>query len=273
MVLGMKVKDVTALMDRRFPLRLQEEYDNAGSQLVFMNDEVTGILLALDADEGVAAEAAGKDCNLIITHHPFFFKSVRKIIDTEPRSSLLLRLARDRVSLYASHTNLDKVYHEKLAETLGFSGGSLLLESDDKSADGEIGYGTRIDLDAPLLLGDILARVREKLGLDFLVYRGDAGSPVKRIALLNGAGGGSIDRVIALHGPQCVITGDVGYHNVQGAAARGVAVIDAGHFGTERIYLPFLKEDLEELMSGTKHEKHPPVIISESECNPFKVYV
>jgi len=268
----MKVKDVTALMDRKFPLRLQEEYDNAGSQLIFMNDEVTGILLALDADEGVLAEAAGNGCNLIITHHPFFFKSVKRIIDTDPRSSLLLRLARERVSLYASHTNLDKVYHGKLAEALGFGGGSLLLESDDTRVDGENGYGTRIDLDAPLLLGDILARVKERLGLDYLVYRGEQDAPVRRIALLNGAGGGSIDRVIALHGPQCVITGDVGYHNVQGAAARGVAVIDAGHFGTERIYLPYLKKDLEVLLRGTKHAAHPQVYISESEINPFKVY-
>jgi putative NIF3 family GTP cyclohydrolase 1 type 2 len=64
----------------------------------------------------------------------------------------------------------------------------------------------------------------------------------------------------------------VGYHHIQGALDRGVAVIDAGHFGTERIYLPFLKNDLEEMMRATKAREIPGVIISESEKNPFLVF-
>jgi dinuclear metal center YbgI/SA1388 family protein len=268
----MRVKEITSLLDRKFPLKLQEQYDNAGAQLVFADEEATGVLLALDATPGVAREAEQKKCNLIITHHPFFFRPVKKIIDTEPRSSLLLKLAAGRVSVYSSHTNLDKVYHDKLAETLGFTGGTVLLESEDKSAEGSIGLGARIDLAEPVSLEDLLARVKKLLGLEFLVYCGDLEASLKRIAFLNGAGGGSIDRVLALHGPQCIVTGDVGYHHIQGALDRGVAVIDAGHFGTERIYLPFLKNDLEEMMRATKAREIPGVIISESEKNPFLVF-
>lgn len=268
----MRIKDITTLLDRKFPLRFQEHYDNAGAQLIFADDEVTGVLLALDAGPGVVREAMEQKCNLIITHHPFFFRPVKKIIDSEPRSSLLLALAAGRVSVYSSHTNLDKVYHDKLAETLGFPGGSVLLESDEKSNEGIIGLGARVDLAEPVTLADLLARVMEVLGLEFLVYSGDRKAPLKRIAFLNGAGGGSIDRVIALHGPQCIVTGDVGYHNVQGALDRGVAVVDAGHYGTERIYLPYLKKDLEEMMCGTKAKEFPGVYISESERNPFSVF-
>ena len=44
-----------------------------------------------------------------------------------------------------------------------------------------------------------------------------------------------------------LITGDIGHHEGIDAAANQMAVIDAGHYGLEHIFIPFMKEYLEEL--------------------------
>jgi len=260
----MRIFEIADFMEGAFPLGLQEKYDNAGPQLLFADDDARAILLALDVDVDVAREAMERDCNLIISHHPLLFRPLRNIVDSEPTASLLLELSRHRISVYASHTNLDKVYHGKLAEALGYAGGSLLLESDTKSSGGPTGFGVRIDLAEPESLGEVLKRVKDNLGLEYLRYCGDEDRPVRTLALLNGAGGGSVEGIIARHRPDCIVTGDVGYHHVKSALARGVAVIDAGHYGTEKLYLPFLKKDLEALPLK--------VFISGSESDPFRLF-
>ncbi len=47
-----------------------------------------------------------------------------------------------------------------------------------------------------------------------------------------------------------MITGDVGHHGGIDAAANGMAVIDAGHYGLEHIFIPFMKGYLEKVLGG-----------------------
>ena len=46
-------------------------------------------------------------------------------------------------------------------------------------------------------------------------------------------------------GAQVLITGDIDHHEGIDAVARGMAVIDAGHYGLEQIFIPYMKEYLE----------------------------
>ena len=41
------------------------------------------------------------------------------------------------------------------------------------------------------------------------------------------------------------ITGDIDHHEGIDAVAQGMAVIDAGHYGVEHIFIPYMKEYLE----------------------------
>ena len=65
------VGDVCAVLEAFAPLSLQESYDNAGLILGNRDQEVTGILIALDATLDIIDEAVNLGCNLIVTHHPF----------------------------------------------------------------------------------------------------------------------------------------------------------------------------------------------------------
>ncbi|HON79632.1 MAG TPA: Nif3-like dinuclear metal center hexameric protein [Spirochaetota bacterium] len=269
----MDVKQVAEIMNSLFPLHLQEEYDNAGGQVLFPDGKVSSILIALDLDTAIIEEAVEKKCSMIITHHPFFFRPVKQISSADPKSALLISLIDTRISLYAAHTNLDKVFYNKLGASLGMPEGTVLFSTDSGVDTIPAGLGMVSDLPEPSTLNSLLPRVKKALGIEFLVYAGDPERLITRVALLNGAGGGSIEKIIRTAAPDCIITGDVGYHNVKAAIDSGTAVIDAGHYGTEKILLSCLKDALSEQLNTSEEGKQITLHITERERNPFQVFV
>jgi len=109
---------------------------------------------------------------------------------------------------------------------------AVMLENRDPA----VGLGARGELERPMKLDDFAGFVRQVLGLAHVRVAGKASRRVREVAVLGGAGGGEIEAV-----PPDVdvyVTGDVNYHQVCAAAARDLAVIDAGHAGTEACIVP-----------------------------------
>ena len=77
-----------------------------------------------------------------------------------------------------------------------------------------------------------------------------------------GSGASMVDIAIK-KGAQVLITGDIGHHEGIDSVARGMAVIDAGHYGLEHIFMSFMKEYLEKLpgadLQVIMEEKRMPV--------------
>ena len=73
-----------------------------------------------------------------------------------------------------------------------------------------------------------------------------------------------MDRAIA-EGCDALVTGDVKFDQAQMAAFHGLCLIDAGHFGTEKIFAENMKAQLEKLL--------PDVVIDESArcADPFHI--
>jgi putative NIF3 family GTP cyclohydrolase 1 type 2 len=65
----MRISELITRLNSFFPVELQESYDNCGGQIVFNDEVITGILLALDVSDAVLDEAEEKGCNCVITHH------------------------------------------------------------------------------------------------------------------------------------------------------------------------------------------------------------
>jgi putative NIF3 family GTP cyclohydrolase 1 type 2 len=106
------------------------------------------------------------------------------------------------------------------------------------------------------------------LNLEFITYCGDENNAIESIAFINGSGGSSIEKIINTYNPECIITGDINYHNAKYAIDSGKNIIDAGHFGTEIIFKKNLAESLKEVLYDEKIE----LIISKAEESPFRVY-
>lgn len=263
----MIINEIVQKLSNKFPEYIQETYDNTGSQIIFPDDLINKIYICLDADLNTVHDAIERGCNLIISHHPLIFRSLKKIISSESRSDIFIKLISSRISLYSIHTNFDKIMFKALAEYLGYSNSVPLVKTEEVNNE-TTGFGSYLIIEGEKSFAEIISETKEKLCLDYLIYSGDEDKNVKSIAFINGSGGNSIEKIINSHNPDCIITGDVGYHHVKYAIDSGVAVIDAGHYGTEFIFKKLLAESVCKVL----YDDSIPVIISDVEKNPFKVY-
>jgi len=110
------------VLEEHFPVGLAEEWDNVGLQLGSCQKEVSRVMVALDTDRNTVRQVQEKRVDLLVTHHPLFFKSVDSLNFDTPQGWLAGELTRAGVTVYAAHTNLDAApggLNQFLAEKLG----------------------------------------------------------------------------------------------------------------------------------------------------------
>jgi dinuclear metal center YbgI/SA1388 family protein len=125
----MQVRHVQQFIETWAPRQIAWERDNIGLLVGSADQDVKRILVALDITEDVIDEARRKKIDLLITHHPLIFTPVRSITTRDRVGSLVLRLARADIALYAAHTNLDfapEGVSFVLARTLGIEKPEIL---------------------------------------------------------------------------------------------------------------------------------------------------
>ena len=93
-------------------------------------------------------------------------------------------------------------------------------------------------------LEQFMANTAQILGIQDRAFCGDKQRPVQTVALCGGSGSGFMKEAKNA-GADVYVTGDMKYHDGQLAGELGLAVIDAGHFATERLILPVLAEHLQ----------------------------
>lgn len=112
------------------PLQLAEAWDNSGWQLGDYRSVVKRVLLALDVNKQVLEEAKNNQCNLILCHHPLFFKGIKNIHLDQPQGELVAELIKSEIAVYAAHTSLDsapKGVNYILAQKLGLQDVQVML--------------------------------------------------------------------------------------------------------------------------------------------------
>jgi putative NIF3 family GTP cyclohydrolase 1 type 2 len=90
--------------------------------------------------------------------------------------------------------------------------------------------------------------IKERLDIPALRYVGDGGRTISRVAVCGGSGT-SLLKAAKFKGADLLVTGDVKYHEAREAEACGIALIDAGHFATERLMISGLVLALERELS------------------------
>lgn len=236
----MLLKDILVKIDELCPFALQEDWDNSGMQVGDPDADVQKVLVAFDLTESVLREAAEKETDLILTHHPFFFKGIRQIDMSAAKGRMIRDLIEYDIALVACHTNLDKVGYgvsAVLGEKLG------LCDCRPFIAEGEdIGFGVMGKTKAPMNLGEFAAQVKESLGVSMVRVVGDANAEVTAVAAMGGAGSDFMAEAKSM-GADVYVTADLKYHDGQLAAEMGLHLIDAGHFETESATMrPFMEK-------------------------------
>ena len=105
------IRDIVSGLETIAPPAYQESYDNAQLLTGNPNDEVNGILCALDVTEEVVQEAIEKSCNLIVAHHPIIFKGLKSLTGKNYVERTIIKAIKHDIAIYAIHTNLDHVHN------------------------------------------------------------------------------------------------------------------------------------------------------------------
>lgn len=104
----MRCDKIIKIIEDWAPKAIAWEKDNVGLQVGSLRRNIKNILLCLDVDEKVVEEAIQKKCNLIISHHPLLFRSIKKLdFENDKNSIIIEKLIKNDITLYSAHTNLD----------------------------------------------------------------------------------------------------------------------------------------------------------------------
>ena len=224
------VQQVYEVMQRLAPPELAEHWDNPGL-LVDCGGEVRRVLVTLDITPEVVAEAAAKQCTVIVAHHPVIFDPLKRLCPAD----VPYQLVRAGISAICMHTNLDAAeggVNDVLAEKLGLLNTQPLTEE-------KIGRVGTLKCELPLV--DFTRFVVKLLGCNGLRFT-DCGKAVHRVAVGGGACGDYIGQAIAL-GCDTFVTSDLSYHEF--LDTKALNLIDAGHFPTENVICPVIAERLQ----------------------------
>ena len=107
--MSVTVTDVVALLEQAYPMALAESWDTGiGMTCGNPADRVSSVLLAVDVDAAVLAQAESIGAQLVVTHHPLLFRPVQSVSTETAKGSLIHRMIRAGIAHYAVHTNADK---------------------------------------------------------------------------------------------------------------------------------------------------------------------
>ncbi len=119
-----RVSDVIGIINRFAPFAAAEEWDNVGLQVGDPSAEAGKIMVSLDPGRDTLEAAVAKGCRLLLTHHPFIFKPLKRISTADPAGALVALAIKNDLAIIALHTNLDIApggVNDLLAERLGVS--------------------------------------------------------------------------------------------------------------------------------------------------------
>ena len=225
----MKVKDIIKVIEEFAPLSIQESWDNSGLCIGTPEAEVSSVLLGLDCTSELVDEAVACGADMIVTHHPLIFSGLKKIAPSDPVGEVVMKAIRAGISVYAAHTNADKVIagvSGAMAARLGLEDVRILDEDGDGTGLGVVG-----ELPVPMTAVEVAAYVKERFGLKVIRASRPVEGLVSRVAMCGGSGGSLIGKAAGA-GAQLYLSGDISYHNF--FTPKGFMVMDIGHYESEK---------------------------------------
>lgn len=239
----MNCNDIIEILEKHSPTGFAKEWDNVGLLAGRADKEVHRIMIALDAVDDIVEQAIERKVDMLITHHPLLFRPCSRITNQDFIGRRLIRMIQNDISYYAMHTNFDVMGMAELsAERLKLTNTSV-LEPVTKEGEQEEGIGRIGRLPQKMKLADLAEYIKKCLDLKYVIVSGDQELEYECAAISTGSGGSMVAAAIEA-GVKVFITGDMDYHMAIDANAQGMAIIDAGHYGTEIMFTDYISEYL-----------------------------
>lgn len=238
------VGGVVALLEQWFAPELAQPWDRVGLVVGDPAHRVARIGLALDPAPATVAEATQWGADLLITHHPLFLHGTSFLPESTPKGAMVADLVRGECALFAAHTNADVAVGgvaDALAALLGVGDAVPLHVTGADRAGRPVGVG-RCGGVPPTHVQAFAERVAASLpaGPHGLFVGGDAQAPVRRVAVIPGAGEDFLDDARSA-GADAVVTADLRHHRAGEYLQAGrPALIAPSHWASEQPWLATL---------------------------------
>lgn len=266
------ISQICTFLEQFAPTHLAEEWDNVGLLIGDRAAAAQRIMTCLTVTPASAAEAIERKADLIVAHHPFPFRAIKRFTRDTPEGAILLDLIGAGVSVYSPHTAFDSAamgINQQFAAGLGLTDVRPLIEkpaldSIDREQDSPpLGTGRHGKLDAPMSLHEFIDRLQAFLSLEHVKFVGEAAREVHHIAIACGSAGEFLSAAQAV-GADCFITGETSFHTCLAAEATNTSLILTGHFASERFAVVELANTLAQEFADAE------VWASENERDPIR---
>ena len=234
------VNEIYTEMNKIAPMSILHKGDNSGILVGNSNQKASKILLALDITRDVVLEAINKNCDVIISHHPVIYNPLYTLDDINPACLAY----KNGIACLCFHSPLDMadggindIIYDMLKSEFKLSKKHEVLEP--IHSDGR-GYGficeTAVDINSQKM-ADTLKNI---FGCTVVRYT-NSSKKIKKLAFCSGGAGSNIYEAAAKN-IDAYITGDVKHDQWITAKNNDIALFDCGHYYTEIIALPYIKQ-------------------------------
>ncbi len=229
----MTVKDLEVKLRSHFPLCDGEEWDINGLIVGSPQSRVTGVVIALDPTLFAIQATINSGANVLLTHHPLFLHPPKRFLLNDQASSLsgsCVALALSNgISLMNFHTCLDANF--AVAELYsGCLNLRFIKYLCPRSEDNKMGYIILCSTDED----DSINTLKQLASRTAVVFEttpkiwGDLDNLIHTVAICNGSAGDFVQTCIASK-VDCLICGELRYHDALEAYQQGLSIIELGH--------------------------------------------
>ncbi|MBQ8364034.1 MAG: Nif3-like dinuclear metal center hexameric protein [Thermoguttaceae bacterium] len=216
-------------------------------------------------DRAVVDEAVATGVDCVVSHHPFPFRAAKRWTFDTTDGEILSKLMGAKIAVYSPHTAHDSAFfgiNRQLAAGLGLLDvrplipGTVAASRDaldglESSVADEVAQdfptkGAKSDGAAPLLgtgrigrcekpttFAALIEQVKDMLQIPALLAVGDDKKTIRKVAIGCGAADDFVGYA-ADAGADALLLGEARFHACLEARARGIGLILAGHYATER---------------------------------------
>ncbi len=220
---------------KEFPIEDAESWDRTGLQVGESAAGVKKVAVALDPTVSAILEAASAGANVLVTHHPPYLTAPDSFA---PESSVALSegagvyaAIQNHVALMDFHTTLDVSPRVAriLPGMLGLTFEGSVIKPIDSSKSKGYGQICRVVADDGKYdtLTHLAARCTSVFGRQPRVW-GNFNTSIRRVVTATGSAGNLGSAVLAAN-IDCLICGEIKYHDALALSEAGLSIIELGH--------------------------------------------
>lgn len=290
------LRETVQALEKLYPLEYAEKWDAPGLIVGDLSAEVNRIVCVCDPTLSMVDSALSMGADLIVTHHPLFFKAVHEVSCNGVRGEIVRRLVTSNCGLWVGHTNADVAWRgvaHAAADLFGLRNIRPLVDNNILDSNGHsIGLGRVGELGEKISLRDFAKRVFDVLPHTQLGVQvaGSLDSIVSTVAVLPGSGDSLFDAVRESKA-DVYVTSDLRHHPATDAIEQALyesylrnnlnhdcenkvypMLINTPHSAIESLWFKYAVDDIADAVNEVSGERPQIVWLGEA-CDPWNYVI